>query len=83
MRIDRETDGLQFAHFARDGERAFKRQIGGQSVNRDRKCNRHADKDHNHLVALRDAYNLRPADDRVDDHQTACEPDGQVQAPPE
>ena len=83
MRVDREIDGFQFAHFTRDRQRVFKGEIGRQPVNRDRKCNRHADQDHDHLVALRDAYNFGPADHCVDNDETAREPDGQVQAPAE
>ncbi|KAF5408844.1 MAG: hypothetical protein Udaeo2_10100 [Candidatus Udaeobacter sp.] len=83
MRIYREIDRLQFAYFARDRQRVFKRQIRREPVNSDRKCNRYADKNHDHLIALGDANNLGPAHDRVDDNQSTCEPDGQVQPPPE
>ena len=83
MRIDGEIDRFQLAHLAGDRQRPFKRQVGQQFVNRDRERDGHADQNHDHLVALGDAYNLGPADDRVNNYQSACEPDGQVQAPPE
>ena len=43
----------------------------------------HADEDDHDLVALREADDLRAADNRVGDDESAREPDGQVQIPAE
>ena len=52
-------------------------------MNRDAKGKRHADKDDDHLVALRQANDLRAADNRVGNDESAREPDGQIQMPAE
>ena len=44
---------------------------------------RHADEDNENLVALGEADDLRAADNRVGDDESAREPDGQVQIPAE
>jgi hypothetical protein len=43
VRVDREIDRLEFSHFTGDRERVFEREIRREPVNRDRKCNGHAD----------------------------------------
>ena len=50
---------------------------------RDAKGERHPDKDDQNLIALREANDLRAANDRVDNDESAGEPDGQIQSPAE
>ena len=52
-------------------------------MDRNAKGERHPDEDDHHLVALREADDLRAADDRVGDDETARQPDGQIQIPAE
>jgi len=52
-------------------------------MDRDAEGQRHSDEDNQNLISLRQADDLRPADDGVSDDKTAREPDGQIQVPPE
>ena len=52
-------------------------------MNRDAKGERHADENDDDLVALGEADDLRSADHRVDNDESAREPDGQIQIPAE
>ena len=52
-------------------------------MHRDDEGQRHADKNDDHLIALRDADDFCSAKNRVGNGDSAREPDGQIQLPAE
>ena len=70
----------------KDNPEAFKTRegkIGGQSIDRNPKRERHPNEDHENLVALGEADDFRAADHGVGDDESAREPDGEIQIPAE
>src|SRR6516225_8351063 len=57
------------------------RNAGTQSINHHTEGHGHSSENDHHLVALRQTHDGRSADDGVNNHEAAREPDGQVQLP--
>ena len=83
VRIDRKINRLQFAEVAGDRRAHGRKKCWDQSINHHAEGDGHSGENDHHLVALRQTNDGRSADDGVNDHETAGEPDGQVELPSE